>query len=101
MIRCISVNRFLRPWYLTFYFCGEGDANWENPNFAGFDVLDGDDDTLRQNTLVIRIYAKTHTATNYSLLIEYDVALCCLQFIGKDVPLTPQNPFLMFADWTI
>lgn len=57
----------------------------KNPNFACFDILDSDDDTLRLNTLVIRIYAKPHTSTNYTLLIEHDIALCCLQFIGKDV----------------
>ena len=60
----------------------------ENPNFACFDLLDADDDTLRMNTLIIRIYAKTHISNNYSLLLEHDVALCCLQFIGKDVFLS-------------
>jgi hypothetical protein len=57
----------------------------ENPNFASFDLLGGDDDTLRLNTLVIRIYAKPHISTNYTLLLEYDISLCCLQFIGRDV----------------
>jgi|SRR5271155_2282104 len=56
-----------------------------NPNFSDFDLLNCDDDTLRLNALVIRIYAKHHTEINYSLLIDYNVALCCLQYIGKDV----------------
>jgi hypothetical protein len=57
----------------------------ENPNFACFDLSNGDDDTLRLNSLVIRIYAKTHASANYFLLIEHDILLCCLQFIGTDV----------------
>jgi hypothetical protein len=61
----------------------------ENANFAGFDLLDGDDDTLRLNSCVVRVYAKSHSSPDYSLLIEYDVALCFLQFIGNDVTPRP------------
>jgi hypothetical protein len=57
----------------------------ENPNFAAFDLLDGDDDTLRLNDLIIKVFAKPHREREYSLLIEYDISLCCLQYIGKDV----------------
>jgi len=80
MNHCISVNSYFRLWYVSY-----GGVTDENPNFACFDLLDGDDDTLRLNTLIIRVYAKPHTSTNYTLLIEHDIALCCLQFIGKDV----------------
>ena len=75
-------------------------AEWliKNPNFASFDLLDSDDDTLRQNDLVIRIFAKMHNETNYHLLIEYDIALCCLQFIGRDVRSLYAR---LTVDWTI
>jgi len=81
MNHCISVNSYFRLWYVVY----EGHEANKNPNFVCFDLLDGDDDTLRLNTLIIRVYAKPHTSTNYTLLIEHDIALCCLQFIGKDV----------------
>lgn len=79
--QCTSVNSCLRLWYSPLMSaCVD-----ENANFAGFDLLDGDEDTLRLNSCVVRVYTKSHSSPNYSLLIEYDVALCCFQFIGKDV----------------
>ena len=93
MNHCISVNSYFRLWYVSY-----GGVTDENPNFACFDLLDGDDDTLRLNTLIIRVYAKPHTSTNYTLLIEHDIALCCLQFIGKDV--VPSSRSVNISDWT-
>ena len=71
---------------------------WKNPNFTGFDFLGSDDDTLRLNSMILRVYAKPHSTTNYILLMELDVALCCLQFIGKDVV---SLKLTLIWDWTV
>ena len=83
MILCILANRCLGRWYYYFTVF----KLTKNPTFSGFDFLGSDDDTLRLNNMILRIYAKPHSATNYTLLIEHDISLCCLQFIGRDVIL--------------
>lgn len=70
-----------------------------NPSFAFFDLDNTDPHIARSEEGTVRVWAKTSNADEYCLLVELDLNLRSLQFIGRTLenfhhPL-PQNCILL------
>ena len=70
-----------------------------NPSFAFFDLDNTDPQISRSNQCTIRVWARPSKAENYCLLVELDLNLGSLQFVGRSLesfhhPL-PQNCILL------
>ena len=54
-----------------------------NPNFRFFDLNGCHADILRQNELVVKVWARNDSMQEYQLLIDWTIGLPCLQYVGK------------------
>ena len=70
-----------------------------NPSFAFFDLDNSGPQTSRSDQCTIRVWARPSKTDDYCLLVELDVSLRSLQFVGRNLenfhhPL-PQNCILL------
>lgn len=65
-----------------------------NPSFRFFDLNVYGPLVTRLDELTVKYWARTETMQNYVLLVELQLCLRSLQFIGKSVRPIPENVYI-------
>ena len=74
-----------------------------NPVFRAFDLDNTSPDIARKSRLQLRLWAKPSDSSTYTLLVEIDVSLRSLQYVGKSLetfhhPLPPNSIIFHLSD---